>query len=238
MPSCGSWTRRARDLETGEVGELWIHNANLMAGYLGEDEAARAGFAEGWYRTGDLARLGPAGHVELVGRRREIVKNVHGEIVTLREIEDALLACGDVADAGVFVTRRAEQEIVHAVVVPASGLAGRANWLEQRAPPPPRAARSAADAVPARDARRDPAPRGREGPPLRARAVAGRCWGLIVAGSAPPACPRHSRPRARVSTARGRCCVGRRPGPNCEPSPTGGPRGHGPHARPVLALGR
>jgi len=55
-----------------------------------------------WFRTGDLARITAEGRCVLVGRQREIIKNIHGEVVSCREIEDALLALTGVVDAAVL----------------------------------------------------------------------------------------------------------------------------------------
>lgn len=87
------------DVPRGEAGELLIHSANLMLGYVGQD---RRRTDDHWYRTGDLARITCEGRCVLVGRLREILKNPHGEIVSCREVEDALLSLPGVADAAVL----------------------------------------------------------------------------------------------------------------------------------------
>jgi acyl-CoA synthetase (AMP-forming)/AMP-acid ligase II len=115
----------------GEVGELRIHTACGMLGYLDNAELTRASFEADHFRTGDLARLRPDGQVELVGRSKEIIARGGNKISPL-EIENALCAHPDIAAAlcaGVPDERLGEA--IHAVVVLKPGLALTADELRR-----------------------------------------------------------------------------------------------------------
>jgi fatty-acyl-CoA synthase len=69
---------------TGRVGEIQVQGPSLMVGYLGQPDATRLAFQEGWLRTGDLGFLSH-GNLFIVGRLKEIIvvkgQNVHPETV-------------------------------------------------------------------------------------------------------------------------------------------------------------
>jgi radical SAM protein with 4Fe4S-binding SPASM domain len=117
----------------GAVGELWIQGPSLMLGYLNDRGATRSVFSGPWFRTGDLARRNGDGGFEVVGRRGEVVKNAHGELVSAREVEIVLQSLPEVDDAAVCVRAGADGNgCLHAAVVPVEALDGRAarsSWL-------------------------------------------------------------------------------------------------------------
>ena len=138
LSSCG-WTvpnavSRIVDSETGaeidppaeglsEPGELWFKGPNVMAGYLGNDEATRETIdADGYLHTGDVARVDPTGCVYIVDRLKELIK-YKGYQVPPAELEAVLLSHPDIADAAVIGVTDADsgEEIPKAFVVKQSG---------------------------------------------------------------------------------------------------------------------
>jgi long-chain acyl-CoA synthetase len=89
-----------RVLAPGEVGEIQIRSASVMAGYLPPEANADA-FADGWYRTGDVGWLEPGGWVHLTDRSKEMIK-VSGFQVAPAELETVLLGHPAVLDCAVF----------------------------------------------------------------------------------------------------------------------------------------
>lgn len=90
-----------RDMAVGETGEEWSRGPNTFLGYLGEPEmTARDLDADGWYHSGDLARMLPDGSVRITGRLKEIIVR-GGQNISVREVEDYLMAHPDVARAAV-----------------------------------------------------------------------------------------------------------------------------------------
>ncbi len=79
-----------RELPCGEVGELCVRGASVMAGYLDDPEATAAALRDGWLRTGDLARMDDRGYITITGRASDAYKR-GGMNVYPAEVE-ALLA--------------------------------------------------------------------------------------------------------------------------------------------------
>jgi acyl-CoA synthetase (AMP-forming)/AMP-acid ligase II len=62
-----------RPLAVGEVGEVSVRGAAVMAGYWNRPEETRAVLDEdGWFYTGDLGTLDEAGYLRLRGRKKEM----------------------------------------------------------------------------------------------------------------------------------------------------------------------
>jgi acyl-CoA synthetase (AMP-forming)/AMP-acid ligase II len=85
----------------GQAGEICVHTGNLMLGYLGPVDDS-VPIRDGWYWTGDLGRVHPDGRIEVIGRRRDIVKTHEGGLVSPVQIEIVLYACDVVREACVF----------------------------------------------------------------------------------------------------------------------------------------
>ena len=83
------------------VGELVVRGANVTAGYWNRPEATSATFVDGWLHTGDVVRVDDAGRVHIIDRLKDII-NRGGENVSSVEVEAALLAAPNVADACVL----------------------------------------------------------------------------------------------------------------------------------------
>lgn len=70
------------------VGELQIRTPAVMSAYLDDAAQTAAAFADGGYfRTGDLATMRDGGHVQLVGRSKDVVSRGGNKIAPL-EIEN------------------------------------------------------------------------------------------------------------------------------------------------------
>jgi acyl-CoA synthetase (AMP-forming)/AMP-acid ligase II/thioesterase domain-containing protein/acyl carrier protein len=91
----------ANAVAAGEAGEIVIRGPNVTAGYVDNADANAAAFVDGWLRTGDQGVLDEDGHLTITGRLKEII-NRGGEKVAPTEVENALLAHPDVAEAAVF----------------------------------------------------------------------------------------------------------------------------------------
>ncbi|MDT5188780.1 MAG: hypothetical protein QOI28_1031 [Mycobacterium sp.] len=138
LNSCG-WTvpnavSKIVDPETGseidppasglsETGELWFSGPNVMAGYLGNEQATRETIDDdGFLHTGDLARVDSTGCVYIVDRLKELIK-YKGYQVPPAELEAVLLTHPQIADAAVIGARDVDsgEEVPKAFVVKQSG---------------------------------------------------------------------------------------------------------------------
>ncbi|MEM7135024.1 MAG: AMP-binding protein [Myxococcota bacterium] len=84
----------------GERGEVLVRGPNVMAGYLGDEEATAAVVHDGWVHTGDIGYLDDEGRLTVVDRRKDIILR-GGHSVYPFEVEDALALHPAVADVAV-----------------------------------------------------------------------------------------------------------------------------------------
>jgi len=88
-------------LPSGATGEVSIKGPNVFSGYEGNAEANAESFSNRWFRTGDQGYLDNEGYLTLVGRIKELI-NRGGDKISPREVDDALLTHGSVAEAVCF----------------------------------------------------------------------------------------------------------------------------------------
>lgn len=111
-----------RDVEPGELGELWIRGPQVMKGYWKRPtETAETLLPDGWLRTGDVASYDEDGYVSIVDRLKDLII-ASGYNVYPREIEEVLYQHPDVVEAVVVGAPDAYRgETVRAVIVPRPG---------------------------------------------------------------------------------------------------------------------
>ena len=103
-------------LPSGESGELQVSGRGVCRGYLDHSETERAFTADGWFRTGDLGIVHDSGHVEVVGRLKDVIIR-KGENLVPFEIELVLGTFPGVAEVAVVGLPDEERgELVCAVV--------------------------------------------------------------------------------------------------------------------------
>jgi long-chain acyl-CoA synthetase len=97
----------SRDLDVGEIGELWSRCPANAVGYFKQPEVTKQKFTDdGWLRTGDLVRLDRQGYVYFCGRTDDMI-NCGGENVYPKEVENILLTHPGVADVCVVAAKHA-----------------------------------------------------------------------------------------------------------------------------------
>ncbi|WP_068402122.1 long-chain-fatty-acid--CoA ligase [Kribbia dieselivorans] len=119
-----------RQVEAGEVGEIVIRGANIMAGYLNRPEETAAVLpGDGWYRSGDMGYVDEGGYVFVVDRLKDMIIS-GGENVYSTEVENALYRHADVQEVAVFgVPDEQWGEAVHAAVTLRPGSVASAQEL-------------------------------------------------------------------------------------------------------------
>jgi fatty-acyl-CoA synthase len=108
-------------VKDGDVGELYVKNAMLVAGYHGNEDAMRESMHTGHFSVGDLARRDSDGRYFIEGRKRDMVIT-GGVNVYPVEVESAIEEHPQVYEAAVVGVPDAEWgERVKAFVVPRGG---------------------------------------------------------------------------------------------------------------------
>lgn len=107
------------ELDTGEIGEIWVKGYNVMLGYYHRPEETDAAIVcGGWLRTGDLATRNEDGYYKIVGRLKEMFI-VGGHNVYPAEVEQSLRSIfgEEIEEVQVVgVPHRKLQEVAAAVV--------------------------------------------------------------------------------------------------------------------------
>ena len=89
-------------LPAGERGEIAIRSAANILCYWRNPQATAAAFtADHYLRTGDIGFLDEDGYLFIVDRKKDIIIR-GGENISAAEVEAAIYACPDVAEAAVF----------------------------------------------------------------------------------------------------------------------------------------
>ncbi|WP_181692306.1 long-chain fatty acid--CoA ligase [Natronomonas sp. LN261] len=102
-------------------GELWIRGPWVTTEYFGRPATDEADFEGGWLKTGDIVTVDEEGYVDVVDRAEDVIKSA-GEWISSIELEDAIMATDDVAEAVVVgVSHEKYQERPVAFVVPTDG---------------------------------------------------------------------------------------------------------------------
>lgn len=69
------------------IGEVQVQSRTVMAGYLKEPELTAETIVDGWLRTGDLGRFDRSGHLQLFGRKKNMIVTEEGKNIYPEDIE-------------------------------------------------------------------------------------------------------------------------------------------------------
>jgi len=83
------------------MGELLVRGPWIIGGYFEDAEASAAAIdKDGWFHTGDVATIDPDGYMQIMDRRKDVIKS-GGEWISSIDLENAAIAHPDVAQAAV-----------------------------------------------------------------------------------------------------------------------------------------
>jgi long-chain acyl-CoA synthetase len=69
------------------VGEVSVRGKTVMRGYLDDSELTAETIVDGWLMTGDLGRFDPSGHLQLFGRKKNMIVTQEGKNIYPEDIE-------------------------------------------------------------------------------------------------------------------------------------------------------
>jgi long-chain acyl-CoA synthetase len=69
------------------VGEVSVRSKTVMSGYLNDPELTAETIVDGWLMTGDLGRLDETGHLQLTGRKKNMIVTEEGKNIYPEDIE-------------------------------------------------------------------------------------------------------------------------------------------------------
>ena len=71
------------------IGQVSVRSKTLMVGYLNEPELTAQTIVDGWLMTGDMGRFDAAGHLQLFGRKKNMIVTEEGKNVYAEDVEQA-----------------------------------------------------------------------------------------------------------------------------------------------------
>jgi long-chain acyl-CoA synthetase len=71
------------------IGEVAAHSATVMSHYLDDPELTAETIVDGWLLTGDLGRFDGSGHLQLFGRKKNMIVTEGGKNIYPEDIESA-----------------------------------------------------------------------------------------------------------------------------------------------------
>ena len=69
------------------IGEVSVRSKTIMSGYLNEPELTAEAIVDGWLMTGDLGRVDATGHLQLFGRKKNMIVTEEGKNIYPEDIE-------------------------------------------------------------------------------------------------------------------------------------------------------
>jgi acyl-CoA synthetase (AMP-forming)/AMP-acid ligase II len=110
-----------REIPNDTAGEIVISGPNVMLGYWNQSDEQEQVLKDGKLYSGDLGKKDKDGYIYVIGRKKEIIKT-GGNRVSVKEIEERILAFSKVSEVAVFgVDDDLLGEAIKAVIVTKPG---------------------------------------------------------------------------------------------------------------------
>ena len=71
------------------IGQVVVRSKTVMAGYLNEPELTAQTIVDDWLMTGDMGRFDASGHLQLFGRKKNMIVTEEGKNVYAEDVEQA-----------------------------------------------------------------------------------------------------------------------------------------------------
>ncbi|HEY2459402.1 MAG TPA: AMP-binding protein [Candidatus Acidoferrum sp.] len=78
---------RVVNADAGGIGDICVRSKTVMSGYLNEPELTAETIVDGWLQTGDLGRFDATGHLQLFGRKKNMIVTEEGKNIYPEDIE-------------------------------------------------------------------------------------------------------------------------------------------------------
>jgi long-chain acyl-CoA synthetase len=69
------------------IGEVIVRSKTVMAGYLDNPDMTAESIVDGWLMTGDMGRFDSSGHLQLFGRKKNMIVTEEGKNVYAEDVE-------------------------------------------------------------------------------------------------------------------------------------------------------
>lgn len=98
-------------------GEIWIRGATVTEGYLDNEKETKDSITpDGWFMSGDIGQFNANGHLQIIDRKKNLVKTLNGEYIALEKLESVYRAATVVGNICVYAAQDKSKPI--AIIVP------------------------------------------------------------------------------------------------------------------------
>jgi long-chain acyl-CoA synthetase len=98
-------------------GEIFIRGGSVTSGYYDNEEETKAALTEdGWFMTGDIGEFDRNGNLNIIDRKKNLVKTLNGEYIALEKLESVYRSSPVVGNICVYAAEDQDKPI--AVIVP------------------------------------------------------------------------------------------------------------------------
>jgi len=80
---------RIQNADDDGIGQVVVRGKTVMQGYLDDPELSAETIVDGWLQTGDMGRFDKNGHLQLFGRKKNMVVTEEGKNVYAEDVEHA-----------------------------------------------------------------------------------------------------------------------------------------------------
>jgi long-chain acyl-CoA synthetase len=80
---------RTRNEDADGIGEVLVRSKTVMSHYLDDPEMTAETIVDGWLITGDLGRIDPMNHLQLFGRKKNMIVTEEGKNIYPEDVEAA-----------------------------------------------------------------------------------------------------------------------------------------------------
>lgn len=99
-------------------GEIWIRGITVMEGYYNDEEQTKEAITpDGWFKTGDIGEFDKNGHLNIIDRKKNLVKTLNGEYIALEKLESIYRSSKLVQNICVYADAQKTKPV--AIIVPA-----------------------------------------------------------------------------------------------------------------------
>jgi long-chain acyl-CoA synthetase len=78
---------RTSNPDSEGIGEVLVRSKTVMSGYLDDPEMTAETIVDGWLVTGDLGRVDSSGHLQLFGRKKNMIVTEEGKNIYPEDVE-------------------------------------------------------------------------------------------------------------------------------------------------------
>lgn len=112
FPDAGYYSKN-----TPPQGEIFIRGGSVTSGYFDNEEETKAALTEdGWFMTGDIGEFDSNGHLNIIDRKKNLVKTLNGEYIALEKLESVYRSCPVVQNICVYAAEDQDKPV--AIIVP------------------------------------------------------------------------------------------------------------------------